>query len=51
MVPAVAQSHIDLYVNEFTANLGDNGYDAVTTLLQRAMQEGLVPQMDLASLR
>jgi 1,4-dihydroxy-6-naphthoate synthase len=51
MDPTVAQSHIDLYVNEFTANLGDNGYEAVTTLLQRAMQEGLVPQMDLASLR
>jgi 1,4-dihydroxy-6-naphthoate synthase len=47
----VAQSHIDLYVNEFTASLGDDGYDAVTTLLQRAMNEGLIPHMDLAKLR
>ncbi len=51
MDPDVAQSHIDLYVNEFTANLGDDGYHAVATLLQRAMDEGLIPQMDLASLR
>lgn len=51
MDPAVAQSHIDLYVNEFTANLGEDGYAAVTTLLQRAMDESLIPQMDLASLR
>jgi 1,4-dihydroxy-6-naphthoate synthase len=51
MDPIVAQSHIDLYVNEFTANLGDSGYAAITNLLERAMQEGLVPQMDLAALR
>ncbi|QJD84481.1 1,4-dihydroxy-6-naphthoate synthase [Cohnella herbarum] len=51
MDPSVAQSHIDLYVNEFTADLGDDGFAAVTTLLQRAMDEGLVPWMDLASLR
>ena len=51
MDPSVAQSHIDLYVNEFTASLGDDGFAAVTTLLQRAMDEGLVPRMDLASLR
>jgi 1,4-dihydroxy-6-naphthoate synthase len=51
MDPKVAQSHIDLYVNEFTADLGDDGYNAIATLLQRAMQEGLIPQMDLASLR
>lgn len=47
----VAQAHIDLYVNEFTANLGEAGYDAVTTLLSRAMEEGLVPKFDLATLR
>ncbi|WP_373231115.1 1,4-dihydroxy-6-naphthoate synthase [Cohnella sp.] len=51
MDPAVAQSHIDLYVNEFTANLGEDGYGAVTTLLQRAMDEDLIPRVDLASLR
>ncbi|WP_256761112.1 1,4-dihydroxy-6-naphthoate synthase [Cohnella sp. WQ 127256] len=51
MDSSVAQSHIDLYVNEFTASLGEDGYAAITTLLQRAMDEGLVPQMDLLSLR
>lgn len=51
MDPVVAQSHIDLYVNEYTANLGEEGYGAVTTLLQRAMDESLIPQMDLALLR
>ncbi|QMV41194.1 1,4-dihydroxy-6-naphthoate synthase [Cohnella cholangitidis] len=51
MDPSVAQSHIDLYVNDFTADLGDDGFAAITTLLQRAMDEELVPMMDLASLR
>ncbi|SEN07166.1 1,4-dihydroxy-6-naphthoate synthase [Lihuaxuella thermophila] len=49
--PEVAQAHIDLYVNEFTANLGEEGYAAVTALLSRAAQEGLVPEVDLAKLR
>lgn len=51
MDPAVAQAHIDLYVNEFTANLGEDGYAAVAGLLGRAAKEGLVPQFDLAALR
>jgi len=51
MDPQVARSHIDLYVNEFTADLGDDGLAAVTTLLQRAMEEDLVPKMDLDKLR
>ncbi|MFC5449685.1 1,4-dihydroxy-6-naphthoate synthase [Paenibacillus aestuarii] len=50
MDPKVAQAHIDLYVNEFTANLGESGYGAITTLLKRAAEEGLVPQMDYAAL-
>ncbi|QTH43610.1 1,4-dihydroxy-6-naphthoate synthase [Cohnella sp. LGH] len=50
MDPQVAKSHIDLYVNEFTADLGDDGLAAVTTLLQRAMEEDLVPKMDLDQL-
>lgn len=49
--PEVAKAHIQLYVNEFTANLGDAGYEAVTALLGRAAQEGLVPAMDLDRLR
>ncbi len=49
--PEVAQSHIDLYVNEFTANLGEDGYAAVEALLGRAAKEGLVPEFDFAALR
>jgi 1,4-dihydroxy-6-naphthoate synthase len=51
MDPHVAQAHIDLYVNEFTAQLGDDGYKAVHALLSRAAQEGIVPEVDLALLR
>jgi 1,4-dihydroxy-6-naphthoate synthase len=51
MDPGVAQAHIDLYVNEYTANLGEAGYEAVSTLLRRASQEGLVPEIDIDSLR
>ena len=49
--PDVAKAHIDLYVNEFTLNLGETGYAAVTTLLNRASREGLVPVVDPAALR
>lgn len=51
MDPAVAQSHIGLYVNEFTAELGEPGYAAVEALLGRAAREGLVPAVDPAALR
>jgi 1,4-dihydroxy-6-naphthoate synthase len=51
LAPEVAQAHIDLYVNKFTANLGEDGYAAVTALLSRAAEEGLVPRVDLAALR
>lgn len=47
----VAQSHIDLYVNEFTESLGDDGYAAVRALLSRAIKEGLVPEFDLNELK
>ncbi|WP_206313079.1 1,4-dihydroxy-6-naphthoate synthase [Streptomyces sp. JB150] len=45
MDPAVADQHIGLYVNEFTAGLGDEGYAAVRGLLTRAAAEGLVPPL------
>jgi 1,4-dihydroxy-6-naphthoate synthase len=45
MDPAVADQHIGLYVNEFTAALGDDGYAAVRGLLTRAAAEGLVPPL------
>ncbi|WP_054942399.1 MqnA/MqnD/SBP family protein, partial [Paenibacillus ihuae] len=49
--PEVAKSHIDLYVNEFSMNLGDDGYAAISALLDRAAAEGLVPAVDPALLR
>ncbi|MDO7907057.1 1,4-dihydroxy-6-naphthoate synthase [Paenibacillus sp. JX-17] len=51
MSPDVTQAHIDLYVNEFTANLGNDGYAAIEALLGRAAEEGLVPKFDLELLR
>ncbi|MTI84897.1 MAG: 1,4-dihydroxy-6-naphthoate synthase [Firmicutes bacterium] len=51
MSPEVVKAHIKLYVNEFTENLGAIGYEAVTTLLSRASEEGLLPKVDLAALR
>ncbi|MFE3094421.1 1,4-dihydroxy-6-naphthoate synthase [Streptomyces sp. NPDC059248] len=45
MDPSVADRHIGLYVNEFTADLGPDGYAAVRGLLTRAAAEGLVPAL------
>jgi len=45
MDPKVADQHIGLYVNEFTADLGADGYAAVRGLLTRAAAEGLVPPL------
>ncbi|MET7981493.1 MULTISPECIES: 1,4-dihydroxy-6-naphthoate synthase [unclassified Streptomyces] len=45
MDPNVADQHIGLYVNEFTADLGEPGYAAVRGLLTRAAAEGLVPPL------
>ncbi|GAA2140147.1 1,4-dihydroxy-6-naphthoate synthase [Kitasatospora kazusensis] len=50
MDPAVADQHIDLYVNEYTADLGEAGYAAVRALLTRAAEEGLVPPVAPAAL-
>ncbi|MFK7696274.1 1,4-dihydroxy-6-naphthoate synthase [Paenibacillus sp. HJGM_3] len=51
MSPDVAQAHIALYVNGFSADLGEEGYAAVRSLLGRAMEEGLVPAFDLSKLK
>ncbi|GAA2270575.1 1,4-dihydroxy-6-naphtoate synthase [Streptomyces ruber] len=45
MDASVADQHIGLYVNEFTADLGEDGYAAVRGLLTRAAAEGLVPPL------
>ncbi len=46
MNPEVADAHIQLYVNDFTASLGEDGYAAISSLLTRAAEEGLVPPID-----
>jgi 1,4-dihydroxy-6-naphthoate synthase len=51
MDPDVQQRHIALYVNEFTRDLGEDGYAAIEGLLGRASQAGLVPAIDLSTLR
>jgi 1,4-dihydroxy-6-naphthoate synthase len=39
----VQRQHIELYVNEFTRDLGDEGYAAAAALLDRAFAAGLTP--------
>ncbi|MGE3958214.1 MAG: menaquinone biosynthesis family protein [Vicinamibacterales bacterium] len=43
MDEAVMYKHIDLYVNEFSVDLGTEGRRAVTTMFDRAVALGLVP--------
>ena len=43
MSPDVQRRHIELYVNEFTRDLGDEGYAAIAALLERAHRAGLTP--------
>ncbi len=45
MDPDVQRRHIELYVNEFTQDLGPDGYAAIEALLGRAHQAGLTPPM------
>jgi 1,4-dihydroxy-6-naphthoate synthase len=51
MSPEVVDAHIGLYVNDYSADLGESGYAAVYALLNRAAQEGLVPPVDPDALR
>jgi 1,4-dihydroxy-6-naphthoate synthase len=39
----VQAQHIALYVNEFTRELGEEGYAAASALLDRAYESGLTP--------
>ena len=45
----MVDQHIGLYVNEFTADLGEDGYRAVDTLLGRATAQGLTPPVPALS--
>jgi 1,4-dihydroxy-6-naphthoate synthase len=46
----IAQEHIHLYVNSFSYDLGNEGYEAIHALLARAMEENLIPPVDFTSL-
>ena len=43
----VVRNHIDLYVNNFSVDLGDEGIQAVKFLLCRAEERGLIPACEL----
>jgi 1,4-dihydroxy-6-naphthoate synthase len=47
MDDAVMQAHIDLYVNEFSLDVGDLGEKAVNELFSRAEARGLIPASKL----
>jgi 1,4-dihydroxy-6-naphthoate synthase len=51
MDPDVQARHIALYVNDFSVDIGDEGYAAITGLLERAAEAGLVPPVNTATLR
>ncbi|WP_411821376.1 1,4-dihydroxy-6-naphthoate synthase [Leptospira sp. 'Mane'] len=39
---AVMRSHIELYVNEYTKNLGEEGHKAIATLYEKAIAAGFI---------
>ncbi len=55
MSPEVTRQHIELYVNEFSRDLGPDGERAIRTLVERAAAAGLIPSdsavADLLSVR
>ena len=51
MDPEVQAQHIALYVNDFSVDLGAEGYAAVDALLGRAAAAGLLPAIDPAAMR
>lgn len=46
LAPEVVDAHIGLYVNEYTEDLGEDGFAAVRGLLTRAEAARLVPAVD-----
>ena len=47
MKQSVIRQHIDLYVNDFTLDLGDEGAEAVEMLFSTARDKGIIPKSDL----
>jgi 1,4-dihydroxy-6-naphthoate synthase len=50
MDPEVMRQHIGLYVNDFTAELGEAGYRAIRVLLDEAAARGVAHRVDDAAL-
>ncbi len=46
MSEEVMFQHIDLYVNHFTENLGEEGRNAVQALFDKAQEKGIIPGID-----
>ncbi|MFO7753113.1 MAG: 1,4-dihydroxy-6-naphthoate synthase [Desulfobacteraceae bacterium] len=44
MSPEVIESHIKLYVNRFSENLGTEGEQSVSTFVQEAVARGIIPE-------
>ena len=44
MDETVMRKHIELYVNEFTDDIGDEGIAAVSELFKRARAQGIIPE-------
>lgn len=44
MSPDVCAAHIGLYVNDFSTDLGDEGIEAISCLMQRAEEAGFIPR-------
>jgi len=47
MTGAVIQNHIDLYVNHFTVDLGEEGVKAVETLFSMARESGVIANSNM----
>ncbi|MEX1298295.1 MAG: 1,4-dihydroxy-6-naphthoate synthase [Desulfotignum sp.] len=47
MEPQVISQHIDLYVNDFSKDLGDTGEQAVSAFFGYARKTGMIPDTDL----
>lgn len=41
----ITQQHIDLYVNEFSKDLGETGRKAIHTLFEKAKEKGIIPDV------
>jgi 1,4-dihydroxy-6-naphthoate synthase len=46
MEPEVVQSHINLYVNNYSRDLGQEGFDAIAQFLERGRAAGVLPKTD-----